>query len=346
MYKRKIKNIESTSIGKVIEKNEDDIYVGENFAAVIDGVSFKSAINVDGKSIKIANIITEAIRKIDRQTAPEYAKTLEFDEFVKYINMYIRKYCEHINHPIEQKPLEATGAIYSKCHNQIWIVGDCRAIYDGKVIENELKIDEVYMNIRAEIIKALLSSGITEKELFSKDIAEEIITNHEKINNYIQDEKEKNKVLSYIEMVMTQTLEKCGFTKEEIQEKNLLEEYYNPRKLQQYLKNNPNVGDFGYSVFNGINTEIKNCMKIDLPRDVKSIKLSSDGIPINVSKNSLDVGQIIRKIRDLAKNDPLSINENKAVRNATLQRDNNYALDDASEVNIEIEYINERDEER
>lgn len=346
MYERKIKNIESTSIGKKTDKNDDDIYIGENFVAVIDGVSYKSEINVGEKNIKIANIITEAIKKIDRPTAPDYAKTLEFEEFVKYVNMYIKKYCEHINYPIEEKPLEATGAIYSKYHNQIWIVGDCRAVYDDKTIENELKIDEVYMDIRVELIKALQKAGISQQELFSKDVTEEIIANHEKINKYIKDEKEKDRIQTYIENTMIQALEKCGFSKNEIQEKNLLEKYYNPRNLQQHIKNNPDVGEFGYSVFNGVYTEMKNCTKIDLPENVKKIKLTSDGIPINISKNNSNIGQVIRKIRKLAKNDPLSINENKAVRNATVQRDKNYALDDASEVDFEIEYIDKRDEER
>jgi len=79
---------------------------------------------------------------------------------------------------------------------------------------------------------------------------------------------------------------------------------------------------------------------------VSNLILTSDGIPQNTLKKSKDVGQMIRRIRRLAKNDLLSINENKAVRNATLQRDKHYALDDASAIIIEVEYINERDEER
>lgn len=346
MEERRIKNVESTSIGKITGKNDDDIYIGNNFVAVIDGVSSKSKIESGEKNITISHIITEAIKKIDRPTAPEYAKTLEMEEFIQYINMYIKRYCEEIKYPLSQNPLEATGAIYSKYRNQIWIVGDCRAVYDDNVIENELKIDEVYMKIRAEIIRTLLELGYTEQELFSKDIAKEIIENNEKIKEYIKDEKEGNRIISYMQDVMMQTLLNCGFSIEDIREQKLLEKYCNPKKLQQYLKNNPNVGEFGYSVFNGINTETKNCVKKDLPQDVKRIILSSDGIPLNILEKSKDVGQMIRRIRRLAKNDLLSINENKAVRNATLQIDKNYALDDASAIIIEIEYINERDEER
>jgi len=346
--KRKIRNIECTSIGKKLGNNDDDIYVGENFAAVIDGVSHKSSIEINGKKIKIANIITEALRKIDRPTAPDYAKTLEMKEFIQYINMYIRKYCERINYPIEEKPLEATGVIYSKYHNEIWSIGDCRAIYDGKTVQNDLKIDNIYIQIRTALIETLLGLGYSEKELFENDIARIIIENPKIISKYIKDDKELERSSLYIKYVMYKTLLKCGFTERQIKEKNLLKKYYNPKILQQFLKNNPNVGEYGYSVFNGVNTELKNCVLTKLPDDVKQIKLFSDGIPMEVSKNSKDLGQTIRKIRTLAKKDPLSINENKALHNAVKQSDrsNHLAVDDASSVIIEIEYVKERDEER
>ena len=53
--------------------------------------------------------------------------------------MYIKKYCEKHSISLKEHKLEATGAIYSKYHNQIWLVGDCRAVYDGHKIDNELK---------------------------------------------------------------------------------------------------------------------------------------------------------------------------------------------------------------
>ncbi len=90
-------------------------------------------------------------------------------------NLYIKKYCEHIGYDLSKNPLEATGAIYSRVHNQIWLVGDCRAIYDGKVIQNELKIDEIYAELRARIINILLENGYTERDLFKRDISKEFI---------------------------------------------------------------------------------------------------------------------------------------------------------------------------
>lgn len=345
---RKIRNVESTSVGKTTGHNDDDIYIGENFAAVFDGVSHKSSIEVNGKTIKIANIIVEALRKIDRKNAPEYAKTLTFDEFVRYINMYIRKYCEHIGINISNYQLESTGAIYSKYHNQIWIVGDCRAVYDGNIICNDLKIDSVYADLRATIIRELLQSGYTEESLAQNDIAKDIIKRSENITKYITDKNVIDRINKCREETMTRTLIECGFSKADIEEQGLLNKYYSPSELQQYLKNNVNVGDYGYSIFNGINTPLENCVVQDLPANVKSIRLSSDGIPVEVLKSSKDLGQAIRRIRKLADDDPLSISESKGVKGAIRQskRDDILAVDDASAICIAIEYVKERDDER
>lgn len=348
MENRRIRNFECTSIGKYSGKNDDSTYVGENFAAVIDGVSHKCTIEVDGKKINVAEIITEAIRKIDRPSAPDYAKKLTFEEFVTYINMYIRKYCERIGFPIQTEPLEATGVIYSKYSNQIWLVGDCRAVYDGHVIENELKVDKVYMDIRTEITRTLLRLGYTEKQLFSKEIAKEIIAEPEKLAQYIQDENEVERIRAYIQGAMHKTLLECGFTEEEITSQNLMQKYSEPKRLQQYLKNNPNAGEYGYAVFNVINTELRNCILTTLPDGVKNIRLFSDGFPVQTLNNDKDLGYAIRKNRALAEKDPLSINENLSVRNATRQRNtsNFLATDDSSAVSIMIEYVKERDDEK
>lgn len=66
MMQRRIVNKESFSAGKTERHNDDNIYIGKDFAAVIDGVSNNSSIIVNGKEIKISHVITEAIRKMDR----------------------------------------------------------------------------------------------------------------------------------------------------------------------------------------------------------------------------------------------------------------------------------------
>ena len=335
---RQIINRESFSAGKSKGHNDDNIYIGKYFAAVIDGVSNKSTILANGKKIKISHIITEAIRKIDRPEAPVYAKTLSFDEFVKWINLYIKEYLQRYGIDTHMGNMEATGAIYSGFHNQIWLVGDCRAIYDGQEIKNPLKIDEVFADIRKKIIEILLQEGYTEEQLLQNDISIDIIKKPNAVSKFIKTPELKEQLEKYrVERIRTALLE-CGFSEQEIDEQNLIKKYYNPRNLQRDLKNNPNTKDFGYAVFNGKYTETKNCKVVNLPENVKTIKLFSDGFSFDALNNKQDVGYAVRKIRRKAKNDPLSINTNKAVHNSVQysEKERRRSIDDASVVVIEI----------
>lgn len=342
---RKIVNKESYSAGKYEGHNDDDIYIGKNFAAVIDGVSHRSSILVDGKQIKMAQIITEAIRKVDRPDAPVYAKTLSFEEFVKFINLYIQEYLQRHGVGEAAGKLEATGAIYSRFHNQIWVVGDCKAIFDGKVVQNPLKIDEVVVDIRTKLIEALLQEGYSEQELIKNDISLSIIKHSENISKYIKDLKTIEQLEIYRMERIKQALLECGFTEQEILEQDLIKKYYNPRNLQLFLKNNPNMKEYGFAVFNGKYTETKNCKVVNLPSNVKTIKLFSDGFPIQALNNDKDLGYAVRKIRRNAEKDPLSIGINRAVHVARRysEKEARKAIDDASAIVIEIVREEERE---
>ena len=67
-------------------------------------------------------------------------------------------------------------------------------MYDGHKLEHDLEIDKVYLEMRIEIINTLLKLGYTEKQLLSKDFAREIIENPQKIEDYIKDPKEAERI--------------------------------------------------------------------------------------------------------------------------------------------------------
>lgn len=340
---RVIKNIESTSIGNTRIKNDDGIFIGENFAAVFDGVSTKSAIVKDGKKIRIADIIIEAMKTIDSKNAPTFAKELTLNEFLQIINMYIKKYCHENSISLKDYKLESTGAIYSKYHNQIWLVGDCRAVYDGKTVENELKVDDLYTEMRMEVLKALFREGYAKEDIFREDISHIIIKNPQKCSEYIKDKSEAERIKKYIEEKMYYALLEAGFTAEQIQSESLLKRFYNPIVFQEYVKNNPNAKTYGYSVFNGINTPVQNCKVVDLPDSVKTIRLSTDGFPLDVLKKSKDLGAAIRKNRYLSQLDPIGINP-PSIHNCAIQdREGHLAFDDESAIEIRIEEKNIED---
>lgn len=346
MKERRIINREYFSVGKKSGKNDDDIYIGENFVAVIDGVAHKSDFKINGEDVNISKIITEAIRKIDRPNAPVYAKTLEFEEFIRYINLYIKKYLERYGLSKLVGKLEATGVIYSKYHNQIWLVGDCKAIYDGKTVEKPLKSDELYIDIRIEIIKALLNNGYSVEQLINKDISKEIIAHPEKLTDYIQNPDDIKRIQLFREARIKRALLECGFSEEEIKEGDLISKYYNPRDLQAYVKNNPNVNGFGYAIINGVYTETKNCKVVNLPKDVQEIKLSSDGFLVDALKE--DIGYAVRHKRNIVRRDPLSIKDNAETHSANIysQKAPILTIDDASAIIIRIKQIDIEECER
>jgi len=341
---RRIKLIESFSDGKQSGKNQDAIYVGENFVAVIDGVSHKNSILINGKPVRIADIIMEAIQKLDSDNAPCYAKAITFEEAITFINLYIKKYLGKHGMETEVGKVEATGVIYSKFHNQIWLVGDCRAIYDGIAVENPLKIDAVYIAVRRKIIEVLLREGYTKQDLIKHDISKDIIKDIGLLATYIRSQSSIDEIIKYWREILKQALLECGFSAREIEKHRLIEKYYNIRELQQLLRNNPNTNAYGYAVFNGEYTEPHNCKVVTLPPNVKTIKLFSDGFQVkDLQRGNID--SAVRKRWENAAKDRNSINQNPATHNSVGYRKegvpSKYAIDDASAIVFEIEKVKE-----
>ena len=85
---------------------------------------------------------------------------------------------------------------------------------------------------------------------------------------------------------------------------------------------------------------LENCKQIQLPENVKEIRLSTDGVPVDVLKNGKDAGAIIRATRSRAKKDPLGINPIE-IHGSAMQapnfKVNTMAWDDATAVIIKFE---------
>ena len=339
-----IKNIESTCVGKTKGRNDDGIYIGKNYALVTDGVSSKSGMVINGKKIRIADLIIEAVKKMDSDNAPMYAKNLNADEFIKIVNMYIKKFCDKNDISLERNKMEATAAIYSKELNQVWLIGDCRVVYDGIAEDNDLEADNLYTRIRLEVLNSLFKEGFTEEDIFAEDISAIIISNPKKCSEFINNKVEVERIRNYIRYEMYKALLDTGFTDEEIVKDDLLEKFYKPQILQEYAKNNPNAKVYGYAVLNGINTPVEKCKIIDLPENVKTIRLSSDGFPLDILKHSKDLADAIRKNRNRSEIDPISIREYVGIHSSIVQNEKYLALDDSSA--IEIEIVDEKREEK
>ncbi|MCW4083734.1 hypothetical protein [Segatella copri] len=163
-----MKIIESSIIGKKSpEACEDGMVVTDDFIAVIDGSTSKTPkhLNPDMKNGRYAMmLISEYIRE-------ELKADASVDDFCQGVTAYIyNKVYEKLEveerlkeHPEER--LTASAILYSRTRNEVWMVGDCQAIIDGKLYENGKPYEEKIARKRVELIAQGLSPAEARKQI-------------------------------------------------------------------------------------------------------------------------------------------------------------------------------------
>ena len=163
-----MKIIESSIIGKKSpEACEDGMVVTDDFIAVIDGSTSKTPkhLNPDMKNGRYAMmLISEYIRE-------ELKADASVDEFCQGVTAYIyNKVYEKLGveerlkeHPEER--LTASAILYSRTRNEVWMVGDCQVIIDGKLYENGKPYEEKIARKRVELIEQGLSPAEARKQI-------------------------------------------------------------------------------------------------------------------------------------------------------------------------------------
>ena len=163
-----MKIIESSIIGKKSpEACEDGMVVTDDFIAVIDGSTSKTPkhLNPDMKNGRYAMmLISEYIRE-------ELKADASVDDFCQGVTAYIyNKVYEKLGveerlkeHPEER--LTASAILYSRTRNEVWMVGHCQAIIDGKLYENGKPYEEKIARKRVELIEQGLSPAEARKQI-------------------------------------------------------------------------------------------------------------------------------------------------------------------------------------
>ena len=163
-----MKIIESSIIGKKSpEACEDGMVVTDDFIAVIDGSTSKTPkhLNPDMKNGRYAMmLISEYIRE-------ELKADASVDDFCQGVTAYIyNKVYEKLGveerlkeHPEER--LTASAILYSRTRNEVWMVGDCLAIIDGKLYENGKPYEQEIARKRVKLIEQGLSPAEARKQI-------------------------------------------------------------------------------------------------------------------------------------------------------------------------------------
>lgn len=163
-----MKIIESSIIGKKSQEAcEDGMVVTDDFIAVIDGCTSKTPkhLNPDMKNGRYAMmLISEYIRE-------ELKADASVDDFCQGVTAYIyNKVYEKLGveerlqeHPEER--LTASAILYSRTRNEVWMLGDCQAIIDGKLYENGKPYEQEIARKRVELIEQGLSPAEARKQI-------------------------------------------------------------------------------------------------------------------------------------------------------------------------------------
>ena len=163
-----MKIIESSIIGKKSQEAcEDGMVVTDDFIAVIDGSTSKTPkhLNPDMKNGRYAMML------ISEYICEELKADASVDDFCQGVTAYIyNKVYEKLGveerlkeHPEER--LTASAILYSRTRNEVWMVGDCQAIIDGKLYENGKPYEQEIARKRVELIEQGLSPAEARKQI-------------------------------------------------------------------------------------------------------------------------------------------------------------------------------------
>lgn len=151
-----MKVIESKIEGKKSpESCEDGLVVTADFIAVIDGSTSKTPhhLSPDMKNGRYAMVLISEY--IQHELKPE-STVEDFCEGVTsyiYNKVYRQQGIEEQMQAHPEERLTASAILYSKAKNEVWMVGDCQAIIDGKLYENNKPFEEIVARRRVELIR-------------------------------------------------------------------------------------------------------------------------------------------------------------------------------------------------
>ena len=158
-----MKVIESKIEGKKSpESCEDGLVVTADFIAVIDGSTSKTPhhLSPDMKNGRYAMVLISEF--IQQELKPE-STVEDFCEGVTsyiYNKVYRQQGIEEQMQAHPEERLTASAILYSKAKNEVWMVGDCQAIIDGKLYENNKPFEDIVARRRVELIR----QGFTPQE--------------------------------------------------------------------------------------------------------------------------------------------------------------------------------------
>ena len=156
--------------------NEDGITADDNFVAVVDGSTSKTELRVNpemsnGRYCMLA--IIKAIKKMPRDICMERFCEKVTEEIRSIYNAHAVD-IQKLN-DVPTNRMTASAIVFSLSRKEIWMVGDCQCLVDGKLYENPKPGEKEIAAQRALIIRKSLKEGMSEAEMRRNDIGRKVI---------------------------------------------------------------------------------------------------------------------------------------------------------------------------
>lgn len=156
------------------ETCEDEIFISNDFVAIVDGATSKGKLLLDNKtSGKIAaetliGALSEISKNITAYQAIEYL-TDSLSNLYKQHNLY-----DFFKENRHETPT-ASIVIFSVYRKELWMVGDCQAMIDGVKYTNEKLVDLLLAQTRSFYLQSEIIKGAEIGDLINKDTGREFI---------------------------------------------------------------------------------------------------------------------------------------------------------------------------
>lgn len=150
---------------------EDMVVTSDRFIAVIDGATSKTAMTFNGKTggRLAADLIASYLDAEMTNTGKNGRETA--DDIQAMLGEYATR------HQLEEKGIHlcASAVIYNIARREIWSVGDCQFMLNGRLHTFRKKVDTLLAKVRSTLIRSMLRTGHTEQDLINNDKAREMI---------------------------------------------------------------------------------------------------------------------------------------------------------------------------
>jgi hypothetical protein len=158
--------IESFTAGKTGDEalNEDKIVVTDEFIAVIDGVTSKTAATIAGK--KGGRFAAETVAAAVQDMAPD----IDARAAVAFLSTRLRDAVRAATGGAGEGPA-CCLALYSRARQEVWQLGDVSVSVDGHVYPAGKSVDGITSAARALMIGLLLQKGETVESLRANDLS-------------------------------------------------------------------------------------------------------------------------------------------------------------------------------